>query len=79
MSARKSTQMHTPDPIIIPELEEAMANFKPRCGWTENEIAILKRYYGKVPMSALSAQLHRSIDSIHKYAQMHGIRGNQKK
>lgn len=67
------------DPIVIPELEEAMANFKPRYEWTEKDIAILKRYYGKVPMSALSGQLHRSIDSIHKFAQMHGIRGNQKR
>lgn len=78
MSARKSTQMRTADTIVIPELEEAMANFKPRYSWTEKDVAILKRYYGKVPMTLLSGQLHRSVDSIHKYAQMHGIRGGQK-
>jgi len=63
MSSRSSVKKSE---IVIPELEDASINFKPRnIPWSEEEIAILDKYYGKVPLVILSKHLrNRSADSI---------------
>lgn len=77
MSARKSTQMRTPNLIVIPELEEAMARYLPRkYSWTDTEIATLKKYYGRVPITMLESTLHRKSTKIHeKVVELSGTRG----
>jgi len=62
----KSTQMRTHDTIIIPELEEAMERYQPhKLTWSDKDNAILKRYYGRVPISSLESTLHRNSKTIH--------------
>lgn len=77
MSARKSTQMRTADTIVIPELEEAMARYQPhKFAWSDNDIAILKKYYGRVPVTLLETYLHRNSGKIHeKVIELGGERG----
>jgi hypothetical protein len=62
------------DEIIIPELEEAMKTYCPKHEWSSRDIAAVKKYYGKVPITQLSASLKRSISAIRKYAETHGIK-----
>ena len=65
---RKSTQLRT-DTIEIPELEEAMARFQPhKKDWSDRDIAILKKYYGRVPIQSLESTLHRQTVKIHEKA-----------
>ena len=72
----KSTQMRTHDTIIIPELEEAMERYQPhKTTWSAGDLAVLKRYYGRVPITALESTLHRNSKTIHgQAAKMGGIR-----
>lgn len=75
---RKSTHLRTPDTIIIPELEEAMARFQPhKHSWSDTEIATLKKYYGRVPITLLESTLHRKSTKIHeKVVELGGTRGD---
>lgn len=67
MSCKKSTQLRT---ILIPELEEAMAKQVVPREWTPREIAILKRYYNRVPLRVLKDHLPgRTRDAIRTKAQ----------
>lgn len=61
--------------IQIPELEEAMASFKPHTPfWTEKEIAIVSKYYGKVPLAKLKEHLPmRSEHAIQHKARQLGL------
>jgi hypothetical protein len=55
--------------IVIPELEDAVKNYRPyKYSWTQDEIAVLKKYYGWVPLQKLIDYFHRSGPSIHKKA-----------
>lgn len=66
MSAKKCTHLRNNDTIIIPELEEAMERYQPhKTTWTAGDLAVLKRYYGRVPISSLGTTLHRSSKTIH--------------
>jgi hypothetical protein len=54
---------------VIPELEEAMARYQPhKLSWSDKDIAILKKYYGRVPVTALESTLHRRSNAIHDKA-----------
>lgn len=60
MSARKSTQMRTPDTTLIPELEEAIAQGntgKFGTFWSKKEEEILENYYGRVDTRLLLKHL----------------------
>lgn len=59
--------------IIIPELEQAAENYRPRGQWSDREIAILKRYYGRVPITKLRDYVHHSIDACHRKAGQLGL------
>jgi len=83
MTARKKLEISNKRPksepngqneIIIPELEEAMATFVPRASWTEREEAILRRYWGKVPVRMLETTLKHSLPSIRTKVQNMGLR-----
>ena len=65
------------DTIVIPELEEAMARYTPyKYTWSDKDIAILKKYYGRVAITALEAYLHRRSPKIHEKAiELGGTRG----
>jgi len=54
--------------IVIPELEEAAATFHPYHTWTPEEHAILKKYYGRVPVTRLTKFVRHSVDAIHREA-----------
>jgi len=74
----KTVPHDTENEIIIPELEEAARNYIPKYrSWTEKEIAIVKKYYGKVPIGQLAKHLKRSIYSIQQTAAAHGISAKQ--
>lgn len=62
--------------ITIPELEELVQNYVPKHrDWTEREIAIVRKYYKKVPTEALEKALPgRSINTIRQTAQRYGIK-----
>jgi hypothetical protein len=59
---------HGTNDIIIPELEEAAENYKPKLVWTETDLAVLKKYYGKVSTARLAAYLHRTGTSVQQKA-----------
>jgi hypothetical protein len=63
--------------IVIPELEEAMKTYKPHGSWSDEDVRAIKTYYGKVPTSLLATTIHHTVDSIHKYAETHGIKANR--
>jgi hypothetical protein len=78
-SRQKSGQsVQIENEIVIPELEEAMKTYRPRGLWTEEDINAVKTYYGKVPTALLAATIHRTVASINKYAENHGIKANRK-
>ncbi len=57
--------------IIIPELENAppaKSNL-----WTEREVAILRKYYGKKDTKAIARYLNRSVPAIQDKAFALGI------
>ena len=73
-----SARMKKPaDPIVIPELEEAMSRYCHRkYSWSDKEIATLKKYYGRVPVTLLESTLHRNSAKIHeKVIELGGTRG----
>jgi len=60
--------------IVIPELEEAARHFTPKNrDYTENEIATIKKYYGRVPTAKLAHYLKRSVTGIQQQAVRLGI------
>lgn len=65
--------------IVIPELEEAACRYQPRQSWTEKEVAVMKKYYGRVPITQLAAYLHRSVNAIHNRAAAFGMTERKKK
>jgi hypothetical protein len=61
--------------IVIPELEEAVENYKPyKYSWSPEDVQVLERYYGWVPLQKLIEYFHRSGPSIHKKARELGLR-----
>jgi hypothetical protein len=61
------------DTILIPELEEAAAQYAPR-GWSEEEIDLLKKYYGRVPIYLLTKHLPKKTKyAVQSKAQMIGL------
>jgi hypothetical protein len=60
--------------IIIPELEQAAENYRPRGQWSDDEIAILKRYYGRVPITKLRDHVRHSVDACHRMAKELGLK-----
>jgi hypothetical protein len=60
--------------IVIPELEKMLS--LPQFGWSERDTAILRKYYGRVPASAIAKQLDRSALAVRRKAEKLGLRGN---
>lgn len=56
-----------------PELEAAMKTYRPKVPWSDDDIAMLKRYYGKVNPVTLAGKLHRTRFSIDSYASRLGL------
>ena len=55
-------------------LEQAASDWQPRNNaWTEREIAVLERYYGKIPARVIAKQLGRTSTSIYQKAQACGL------
>lgn len=64
--------------VRIPELEKEMAKFKPRTRfWTDDEIVVLKKYYGRVPTKKLAEYLKRSGSGVRCKAQTLSMNYNQ--
>lgn len=60
MSPKKPVIHYSPEELeAIRELEEVEKTYRPSQPWSETDIAILERFYGKVPMHALQTKLHR--------------------
>ena len=56
-------------PLVIPELEEFLSmGFRPINNWTDDEVRILCRYYGRVPMKLLQKHIKRTENAIQKMA-----------
>jgi len=65
--------------LIIPELEEALQNYKPR-EWTAEEDAIMEKYYGRVPRDLLLKHLPgREWHQIQNKASREGLTNRWKK
>jgi len=66
--------MATLDPIVIPELEEIARNYEPRQRpWGEDEDAVLRKYYNRVPIESLVKYFKRTQCSIQSHANVIGI------
>jgi hypothetical protein len=66
---RSKNVPHGTNVIVIPELEEAAARYRPhKFSWSDRDIAILKKYYGRVPVQSLESTLHRQTTKIHEKA-----------
>lgn len=52
--------------IVVPELEAHAKTYKPRNRpWSQREIAIVKKYYGRVPIAELLKHLDdRTINAL---------------
>ena len=76
-NAKVTPKMRSDETILIPELEEAMERYQPhKTTWSDKDNAILKRYYGRVPISSLESTLHRNSKTIHDQAiRLGGTRG----
>ena len=62
--------------IIIPELEGELADYHPRNRlWSEYDIAVLRNYYGRVPVEKIAGVLGRTPDSVRKKATSLGLTG----
>lgn len=60
--------------IVIPELEEAMTTYNPLWKeYTKTEIAIIKKYYGKVDVALIAKQLKRSKEAVQNKAIRMGL------
>ena len=60
--------------IIIPELEEAALKYTRRQRiWTQREIDTVEKYYGRVPVTILATNLHRSVTSVQQIASRYGF------
>lgn len=53
--------------IVIPELDEAAARYVPY-EWSDEQIAVLKTYWRKVPVSLLEKYVHHSVATIDRKA-----------
>jgi hypothetical protein len=63
--------------IIIPELEEAARVYVPKYrDWSEEDLAILRTYYKRVPTARLATYLKRSVNSVQQVAARIGIHGD---
>ncbi|HOK27558.1 MAG TPA: hypothetical protein PLI21_00860 [Methanomassiliicoccaceae archaeon] len=51
--------------IVVPELEESTSNYRM---WTEREIAILRKYYGKADTRRIAEVLNRSKNAVQSKA-----------
>ena len=64
--------------VIIQELEEAAKHYRPKAKWTPFQVEQLKRFYGKVPGSQLTAKLGHGDKSIADKAHSLGLsKGNE--
>lgn len=54
----------TIEDISIPELDELPDTEPPRRPWTEREVAILRKYYGRKPTDAIAKVLNRTEKAV---------------
>ena len=50
--------------IVIPELDEIMKTYRHTTPWSEKDIAVLKKYFRRVPDTDLGKALNRSPRSV---------------
>ncbi len=60
--------------IIVPEMEEIAKTYRPPFQWTEERIAILRRYSGRVPQWKLAEFLSCGRDTLRKKQKMMVLR-----
>lgn len=76
-----NVKSRTPAEIVIPELEDAIARGetgKFGLKWTEQEEAILEKYYGRVETKKLLPHLPgKTINQIHAKAARIGVAGRK--
>ena len=65
----------TVDGVCVPELEALVGTSRAYSLWSEADMAVLDRYYGRVPTKAIAAQLGRSLGSVTNKAQSIGLQG----
>jgi len=75
-STTKHTEIFEDERGYDPELEQLLGSAKCHY-WTDNEIATLKRYYGKVNTRKLSEQLGRPYTGVASKAQSLGLKFNK--
>lgn len=78
---RTKSVQHGSDTILIPELEEAIEQGKTGKfgrGWSDKEIAILQKYYGRVDTALILPYLPgRTVSQIQNKAGRLGISGRK--
>ena len=56
---------HTkPEEVVIPELEELVGTYKDYRFWTEEELAIVRKYFRKVSTAAIAKQINRTVGAV---------------
>lgn len=60
--------------VYIPELESAPDHIVRNKPWTSHEEAVLKKYYGRKEIDAISKYLKRSRQSVLQKAQHMGLK-----
>ena len=77
---KNTTNTYQSKVVLSPEkaeayrrLEESEKHYRPMLAWTEEDDAILRRFYGKVPVHKLAHELHRSKSAVVDRANTIGI------
>jgi hypothetical protein len=68
----KTVKIPEVEDLKVPELEKLIGVGSPRT-YTDQDIARIRRYYGKVPLRALAKVLKRNPDAVMKKANSLGI------
>ena len=66
--------------VVVPELEKIAKTYAPRHNfWTSYEEAVLRKYYGKVPIEALVRFYNRTENAIYHQARKLGMVESKKR
>ena len=59
--------------IVVPELEKLVGTYKNRY-WSDKHEAIVRRYYGQVPVDAIAKIVGRPPDAVRMKAKHMGLK-----
>lgn len=72
MSRRRKRQEIQEIEVVIPELEE-IPDITPRRYWSDWEISVLKKYYGRKSPEAIAQVINRTVHAVREKARYLGL------